>query len=85
MGRHVNAIMNHECEDALIAELQSKHPYTPFSEESKRLIHTQGSVEGFELSQISRNIQYPRCKKYSMEGFFCVAVLVWFPQMHLGN
>ena len=35
IGRLVSAIINHE-KDALNAELQSKHPYTPFSEESNR-------------------------------------------------
>ena len=72
-GRFVSAIMNHENKDALIAELQSKHPYTPFSEELKRFIHTQGNVEGFELCDIFTKIQCPHCMKYLMEGL----VLVW--------
>ena len=45
--------MRHPNKDALIAELRSKHPYTLFSEESKRCIHTQGNVEGFEVCEIS--------------------------------
>ena len=45
--------MNHENKDALIAELQSKHPCAPFREESKRFIHTQAHVDGFELCHLS--------------------------------
>ena len=56
LGRLVSAIMNHKKENALIAELQCKHPFTPFSEESKQMIHTLGKVEGFELCEISPKI-----------------------------
>ena len=52
--RFACAIMAHQDNDALIAELQRKHPCTPFSEESKILIKTEGkNIEGFELRQSS--------------------------------
>ena len=57
MVRLVSAIMSHRNKDALMADLQSEHPYTPLSGESKQMIHTQGNVKGFELCQISRTIQ----------------------------
>ena len=43
------AIKNHDNKDALIAELRSKHPYTPFSEESTQMVHTMGNLECFEV------------------------------------
>ena len=45
--------MNPKIKNALIPELQSNHPKTPFSEESKQMIHIMGNVEGFELCEIS--------------------------------
>ena len=39
IGRFVHGDVHHPNKDALIADLQSKHPYTPFSEESKEMIH----------------------------------------------
>ena len=48
--------MDHENKDALIADLQSKHPYTP-----------QGHVEGFVLCVISHKSQCPHCMKDLME------------------
>ena len=38
-----------EAKDAMIAVWQGKHPFTPFSEDSKRLNQTPGNVEGFEI------------------------------------
>ena len=48
-GRLVHWIMHHPNKDALIADLRSKHPYTPFSEESRQMVHTTGNLERFEL------------------------------------
>ena len=48
--------------------IQSDSPYTPFSEESKQMIHTRGDVGGFELCQISRKILCLHCMKYLTEG-----------------
>ena len=68
IGRLVSAIMDHENKDSLIAELQSKHPFTPFSLESKKIIHAQGNVEGFELCDIFPKIQCPHCMNYLTAG-----------------
>ena len=64
--------------DALISELQS-NPQTPFSEESKHMMHTVGNIECSELNEISPNIQSPYCLKYGRKGSFIVTVaLAWF-------
>ena len=47
--------MNRPHKDPLIAELERKHPYTPFSEELKHMVHTLGNVEGFDVCEISPN------------------------------
>ena len=61
--RLVSAIINHENEDALVSQVHSKHPYPLFSEESNRFLHDQGSVEGFELCEISPSRQCLECAK----------------------
>ena len=71
IGRLVSAIMNHEIKHASKTELQSKHPCTLFSEESKRFIHAQRKVESFELceniSQIhDQERSEPRCSSRSI-------------------
>ena len=45
--------------NALIAELQSKHPKTPLSDYEKEMIHTLRNVQGFGLYEISLKIQCP--------------------------
>ena len=66
-GILVSALMNHENEDASIAELQNNPPYAPFSEEPKLFIHAQWNVVGFELTRISRTIQCLHRVKYLKE------------------
>ena len=51
----------------LMADLHSKHPFTPFSEEAKQIIHTPGNVEGVDLCDISPQSQCPYCLKHWME------------------
>ena len=45
IGRLVHQVKNNPNKVALIADLQSNHPYNPFSEESKHMIHNLGNVE----------------------------------------
>ena len=51
IGKLVHAILSHPNKDTLIAELQSNNPYTPFSEESKHMIHSLAIVESFKLCE----------------------------------
>ena len=60
--------MHHPNNGALIADLQSKRPETPFSEEAKQLVHTMRNVECFELYEISPQIQCPYCMQYLTDG-----------------
>ena len=53
----------------LITDLQKTHTFNPFSEESKRTIHSFGKIELFELSEVSAKTQCPSCAKYWPEGF----------------
>ena len=53
----MHAIMHHPKKDVLIVGLRSKHPYTPFSEESTQMIHTMGNVECIELCDILPKIR----------------------------
>ena len=66
--RLVRQVLHHPNKDALIADLQSNHPYNPFSEESKQMIHHEENVECFELCEVSAKIQCPCCLKYWTEG-----------------
>ena len=43
VGNHVHAIVSHPNKDVLFAELQSNNPCTPFSKESKHMIHSLGN------------------------------------------
>ena len=63
--------MSHPFRDALIGELQSNNPCTPFSEESKHRIHSLGNVESFELRQVSLQIQFPQRMKCLMGRILC--------------
>ena len=61
--------MNNTYRNALIAELQSKHPYTPFSsEESKQMMHILGHAECSELCEISPTTHSLSCMTHWMEG-----------------
>ena len=51
--RLVHQVKTHPNKDALIADLQSNHPYSPFSEEAKQMIRNLGIVECFVLCEIS--------------------------------
>ena len=56
----VQAIVSHPDKSRLIAlEESSNNHHTPFSEQSKEMIHSSGNVEGFELCQLSERIQCP--------------------------
>ena len=44
-------VQNHPNKEALIKDLQQKHPYNPFSEESANMIHDVGNVEYFEMCE----------------------------------
>ena len=87
IGRLVSAIMNHVNNNAVIAEVQSKHLCSPFSEESKQMIHSLGNVENFKLCEKSLNISMSLLSEM-LDGrncFLVIAVLVEFPQMQYGN
>ena len=69
IGSLVHQVKNHPNKNALIADLQSNHPYDPFSEGSKEIIHDLGNVvECFELCEISHQIQCAYCLEYLAEG-----------------
>ena len=85
IGRLVSAIMDHVIKNAVIAELQSKHPCSPFSEESKT--NDTFSGETWKTSTCSKyhsTFQCPYCLTCWMVGIV-IAVLVEFPQMQYGN
>ena len=68
----------------LIGELQSKHPYSPFSEVSKQMIHTLGNAEGFEfvrnLCQKSMSLLYEK-----LDGRTCLVRLRYLSSSHRCN
>ena len=71
--RLVHQVRNHPNKNALIADLLNNHTYNPFSEESKKMIHNMGNVEGFELREISSRIQCSYCLKHWTEGIvYCI-------------
>ena len=71
VGKLVRAGVSDPGRDALIAEMQGNTPFTPFSEESKRMIHTLGHVESFELCQKSHKIPSLHCPKYLEGAIVC--------------
>ena len=66
--RLVHQVMRHPNKDASIADLQSKPPYNPLSEESKQMIHTMGNEECIEPCEISPKVQCFCCLRYWTEG-----------------
>ena len=84
-GGLVYEVKNHPNKDALIADLQSNHPYNPFSEESQQMLHTMWNVKCFELCEISPNVQCPYCMMYWTEGIVrCGAYFLFPPNSHEG-
>ena len=51
-------------------EESSNNQHTPFSEQSKKMIHSSGNVEGFELCELSEKIQCPHRVDSQQEEFY---------------
>ena len=78
--RLVRQVMHHSHKDALIADLQSSRTYTPYSKESKQMIHTMGNVECFWLCEISPKVQCLYCLNCWIEGIvYCTCATCLFP------
>ena len=59
---------NQSKEKALITDLQKTDTFTPFREESKKIIHNLGNVEYFELCEVSAKTQCSSWAKYWPDG-----------------
>ena len=84
IGRLVHAIMRHPNKDALVADLRSKHPYTPFSEKSKTNDSHYGKRGMLRIVwSVSQNSMYLLIASNIgwTELFIVLAVTVKFPQM----
>ena len=67
-GRLVRAVMHHPNKDAPTADLQSKHPCSPISEESKQMIHSGKRGMFRTVQHLSPQNPCPYCLKFWTEG-----------------
>ena len=58
----------HPDREALQGELKQSRAFNPFSEQSKEMIHSKGTMEYFEICEITPKIQCPNCLTYWTKG-----------------
>ena len=64
----IHQFENHPNKEALQADTQQNSAFNPFSEHSKDMMYSMGSMEYFEICEITPNIPCPNCMTYWPKG-----------------
>ena len=66
--KFIHQLENHPNKEALQENLQQHRAFNPFSEKSKEMIYSMGSVEYFEICEVTPNIQCTNCMTHWPDG-----------------
>ena len=64
----IHQFETHPNKETLQADLKQNRAFNPISEQSKKMIYSMGTMEYFEICEITPSIQYTNCMTYWPKG-----------------